>query len=434
MINFIIISAIVAAIAIGYKTKLNVGLIALSFSYLIGCFLLKMNPKEVINLWPMSIFFAIFSVSMFYNFAVVNGTMDKLANHILYKTKNFPEMLYIIIYLISVLLSAMGAGFFTVMAVFCPIAIALCKKSGKNILIGAQAVNWGASGGANLMTSGSGIVFQGLMKDAGFENEAFQMGIPIFSFTVIYPLIVLIVLFLVNRFKNGNISKTLEVERPLPFNAKQKINLFLIALTFVLVLIFPVMNILNPEVQWIANINSMLNIGLVCITMSVISLLLHLADQKEVLIRIPWTTIIMLCGMGILIQIAVKAGVISQIGTFMDSNVPEFLIPTAFCLVAGAMSFFSSTLSVVTPSLFPIIGAMVAANPNLNATLLFTATVTGSLSTNISPFSSAGSLMQMSAPTEDDREWMFDKQMFVGLPITYGLAIVSVLILTFVMT
>ena len=152
---------------------------------------------------------------------------------------------------------------------------------------------------------------------------------------------------------------------------------------------------------------------------------------KEVLIRIPWTTIIMLCGMGILIQIAVKAGVISQIGTFMDSNVPEFLIPTAFCLVAGAMSFFSSTLSVVTPSLFPIIGAMVAANPNLNATLLFTATVAGSLSTNISPFSSAGSLMQMSAPTEADREWMFDKQMFVGLPITYSLAIVSVLIFNF---
>ncbi|MBL7574296.1 hypothetical protein [Peptoniphilus asaccharolyticus] len=40
MINFIIISAIVLSIAIGYKTKLNVGLIALAFSYLVGCFVL----------------------------------------------------------------------------------------------------------------------------------------------------------------------------------------------------------------------------------------------------------------------------------------------------------------------------------------------------------------------------------------------------------
>ncbi|EDK75017.1 membrane protein [Streptococcus pneumoniae SP3-BS71] len=148
------ISAIALAIGIGYRTKINIGLLAIAFSYLIATTLMGLSPKELLHFWPTSLFFTIFSVSLFYNVATTNGTLDVLAQHILYRTRTHPNALYMILYLMATLLSALGAGFFTTMAVCCPLAITLCQKADKHPLIGAQAVNWGASGGANLITKG----------------------------------------------------------------------------------------------------------------------------------------------------------------------------------------------------------------------------------------------------------------------------------------
>lgn len=144
MIHLIMISAIALAIGIGYRTKINIGLLAIAFSYLIATTLMGLSPKELLHFWPTSLFFTIFSVSLFYNVATTNGTLDVLAQHILYRTRTHPNALYMILYLMATLLSALGAGFFTTMAVCCPLAITLCQKADKHPLIGAQALSFKA--------------------------------------------------------------------------------------------------------------------------------------------------------------------------------------------------------------------------------------------------------------------------------------------------
>lgn len=59
MISLLIVLSIFVAVDIGYKKKINVGLIAIAFSYIFGCFVLGMKPKEIIALWPTSLFFFI---------------------------------------------------------------------------------------------------------------------------------------------------------------------------------------------------------------------------------------------------------------------------------------------------------------------------------------------------------------------------------------
>ena len=75
MLSFLIIMAIVIAVVIGYKTGFNTGFFAIVFAYLIGGFVMGMSPKSIIHGWPVSTMFVIFSVSLFYNFALVNGTL-----------------------------------------------------------------------------------------------------------------------------------------------------------------------------------------------------------------------------------------------------------------------------------------------------------------------------------------------------------------------
>lgn len=59
MIHLIIISAIALAIGIGYRTKINIGLLAIAFSYLIATTLMGLSPKELLHFWPTSLFFTI---------------------------------------------------------------------------------------------------------------------------------------------------------------------------------------------------------------------------------------------------------------------------------------------------------------------------------------------------------------------------------------
>ena len=78
MLSIIIILSIALAIFLGYRTKINTGLFCIVFAYIIGCFVMGLKPKQVIAFWPTNTMFVILSVSLFYNFAAINGTLEKM--------------------------------------------------------------------------------------------------------------------------------------------------------------------------------------------------------------------------------------------------------------------------------------------------------------------------------------------------------------------
>ena len=142
-----------------------------------------------------------------------------------------------------------------------------------------------------------------------------------------------------------------------------------------------------------------------------------MADEKEAIAKVPWNTIIMICGVGMLISIAIKAGTIDLLASWASGNLPVWIIPLAFSLIGAIMSFFSSTLGVVCPALFPIV-PVIAEGTGINPLILFTAIVIGAQSSAISPFSSGGSLILGSCTEEEERENMFSRLLFIAVPIS----------------
>ena len=98
-------------------------------------------------------------------------------------------------------------------------------------------------------------------------------------------------------------------------------------------------------------------------------------------------------------------------------RLPTALIPLAFSFVGAFMSFFSSTTGVVAPALFPLIPGLAAAT-GLNPAALFACTILGAQSSAISPFSSGGSLILGSCGNEEDRNHLFNRLLFVAVPIS----------------
>jgi hypothetical protein len=46
---------------------------------------MHIKPSDVIDLWPSHIFFAILAISLFFGFAMANGTLAEIANGLLYR-------------------------------------------------------------------------------------------------------------------------------------------------------------------------------------------------------------------------------------------------------------------------------------------------------------------------------------------------------------
>lgn len=422
MLSVAIILAIALAIFLGYKTKINTGLFCIVFAYIIGCFVMGLKPKQVIGYWPTSTMFVILSVSLFYNFAAINGTLEKMSGALLYACRKFPGLLPYALLAVAVILSVMGATYFTVLAFLAPITLVICDESRMDKLTGAVAINCGALAGGNFPTSNLGVIFRGL-ADTAFEAspdvaavETFGMEMKIFLFSVLFSL-VLVTIFRFGFKENRNIGKGVTFKKPEVFTKDQKITLSLMMIMMVVVLIFPLMQILMSGNAAIQYISSKVDVGLAAIVFAVIALLLKLAPQKEALAKIPWNTIVMIAGAGMLIAVAVEAGTIDALSTWIGFNVPKPLVPIAFSIVGAIMSFFSSTTGVVAPALFPLIPNL-AASAGLSSSALFACTIIGAQSSAISPFSSGGSLILGSTPKEEDRNMLFNRLLMVAVTIS----------------
>lgn len=437
VLSLLIIASIALAVFLGYKTKINTGLFCIVFAYAIGCFVLGMTTKNLIASWPTNTMFVILAVSLFYNVAAANGTLEKLSRTLLYACRSFPGLLPYALFFVAVILSIMGAAYFTVLAFLAPITLLICEESKLDKLTGAVAINAGALAGGNFPTAALGVVFRGLM-DTAYESNPDLAPIDSFSSTImmcglaILSSLIVITVFRFGIKANREIGKGVVFAKPDTYDKKQKQTLTLIFVMMAVVLVFPLLKMFLPNVAFISTIAGKVDVGLVAMVFATIALLMDLAPQKEIIAKVPWNTILMIAGAGMLIAVAVEAGTIQMLSDWIGGNVPTFLIPIAFSLVGAVMSFFSSTTGVVCPALFPLIPGLAAAT-GLSPIALFTCTVLGAQSSAISPFSSGGSLILGSCGKEEDRNSLFNRLLFVAVPISVGLCAVYNLIVSFIL-
>ena len=424
-----ILAAIVICIILGYTTKINIGLFAIAFSYFIGCFGMGMKAYEIVELWPLKIFFVIFAVTLFYNFPLANGALEKLSNHLIYRCRQFPAFLPLVIFFVATIIAGLGAGYYTVLATMAPMILLLSKRTNLNVVIATLSVNYGALAGANFITSQSGVIFRELMRGAGVANDnTFTYVLGIFATTFIIPVILLGGYSLLNA-RNSKIA--IETTVPEPFDNKQKQSIMLIFIMMAIVLIVPISNLLMPQVAAIQFLNARIDIGFIAIIFALISLFLKLGDEKAVIALIPWNTLIMICGVGMLIRLGVEVGVVYELTEWLSSNVPIWMIPILVFVISAIMSIFASTLGVVAPTLFPMVLPLSVAS-GISPLLLFTCIVVGAQSSSLSPFSSGGSLMLGASQVVIEKDKLFNALLFKAVPLDICVGIVAILIIQFI--
>jgi di/tricarboxylate transporter len=410
---WLIIVAVLATIALGFITKINAGLFGLAFSFLIGTFFLGMSINSLLALWPVKIMFILIAVNLFYNFATLNGTVEKLAMSILWKFRKVHYLWPIGIALASFIVCVIGSGFFAVIAMLSPIAYVFAKKTRSNPLLGQIAVVYLASAGGQFFVTSTGAIVRGILINIGFEEVSITYTFyNLFACTIMAIVYLCIATFMsrkakINPNQTSNTGDTaLDITKPEPFDEKQRITLTLIFGMIVLLIIPYIMVILMPKNSIIIKFSQYMDVGFLAVIFSILAVFLKLGDEKSAIKMIPWNIIILISGISILISIASSMGVVDALTGMATVSGSRIMTAVLMTFIAGTMGIFSSTNGVVFPTLFPVV-ANIAMHTGLPAPFLFSCIIVGAISTGISPMSTAGGLSLGASPDDITSNHMY---------------------------
>ncbi len=142
-----------------------------------------------------------------------------------------------------------------------------------------------------------------------------------------------------------------------------------------------------------------------------ISFLLKLGNEKEIFQKVPWSTLILISGMGLLVGVGEKSGIIQELAELVGANVSSNFIPVMMAACSGIMSYVSDGPGVVYPTLYPLVSG-IADVTGVSPGLLFSAVSIGDSTTVISPFSTGGAMF-LSFMAQEQRDKLFMQFMLI---------------------
>lgn len=372
IVSIISLVILLITIVIGFVKKINMGVLALGFSLILG-YLGKVSANNIIKGFNSSLFLMLVGVSILFGIAQHNGTLNLIVKKLIKlsgkKAWLIPILMYFVIYFIAFL----GAGTITGFALAALFGIPMAKELDADPFLLTTMGQLGSIGGGIVPWAPTGIIGLELAKNANITgNLANTMVLNTFLATAFGAIISYI-------FLKGYKLKAKELSSEvLKFNKKQKITLVGILCMVIGVAFFN------------------LNIGLLSILISIILILLKVGTEKEALGSVPWNTILLISGMGILMDLIVKLGGIKLLADILSLFMNEKTVAGILALSSGILSLFSSTSGVVMPTMIPTIPLIVETlgiAGVVPSALLLSAVINGSSPSGMSPLSTGGAFV-----------------------------------------
>lgn len=421
------LAAIVVAIAVGTLGRVNVGLVSIAFAFVIGRFMVGMPSGEIVGGWPLGLFFMLLGMTLLFGIARVNGTLAILAERAVAATVGETRLIPPAFFLMAGVLAAVGAGNIVVCAIVLPIALTVAVDHRISPLLMATMVIAGSNAGGLSPLAPTGIIANTLSAEQGFDIAG-----PIFMKQIIGQSILAVILYFFlkghrlerrDRVAAGagagaaegdagaGGARVAESVRPAP--EPEAAGLDRAQKTTVAVLLVVVACIVG--LGW--------DIGLTAFAGAVVLLFLRAAKEVEAFQAIPWVTIMLVCGVTVLVNVAEQAGGIDLLADGFTRIMDERTAGPVMALIGGTLSLVSSASGVVLPTLIPTVPGLVAETGG-DSTRIISSIVMGAHMVTNSPISTLGALAVASAGFGVDRERLFRQLFAVGIAGIFYAAVI----------
>lgn len=383
---------LLAAIVIGFTRNVNVGILSIGFAMVLTLlFGDSVSAKNIISGFGTSLFIQMVGVT--YLFAIVNGngTLELMAKKIvrLAPARAIPAVMFVL----GMILSAVGPGSIPCLAIIPVIAIPISVSAGIDPIMTAIVGDMGAMAGRMSPLTPEAAVVRSLMEEQNMTGNT----VPIMLCTVITTLVCAVLVYV--YYKGWRVDKAATASREkLPgFTWQQWASLAGLATLAFGVLVL----------SW--------NVGLTGFLVGTILNVLGCGNEKKAVAGVPWNVILMVLGVGMLMNVISLSGGIDLLVSALESFMGARSAAPVMAITAGIMSFFSSGLGVVFPTLVPICGGL-ASGIGANGVYLVAMVVIGGTIAGYTPISTTGALIMAGVAQQKDAEKRFPQnKLFVEL-------------------
>ena len=344
---------LIGAIVLGFAKKMNVGVVCLGLALILGK-LGGMGAGDIYKGFPYKLFATLLGTMLFFSLLQQNGTLEKISKRLISICGKNTFLVPIIVYVVSFVLSAAGPGAISVQSVTVIFAVSLAVQMKVSpVLMGVMAI-LGAVGGTASPIALTGIIVGDLLTEMGIEG----LGTPIFIGVSVSNLICAIVVYVV----------------------------LVVGFSY--------------------------DVGLTCFTLSLVLMLTKAANEKAALKMIPWSVLILIAGVNVLMNITQKLGGIDLLASILASFMSTRTAAPIMGFTGGLMSWFSSANGVVFPTLIPTVPEIAQQVGGASIVQMVSAIVCSATVAGISPLSTGGSLIMASSAQETGCDEKEQQKMF----------------------
>ena len=380
------------AIVIGFARNANVGILCVGFSMILSI-VYKVDIKIVIAGLSSSLFIQMVGIT--YLFAIIqgNGTLELLARKMVRLVGTKTHLIPFVMYILGFIVCAIGPGAIPSLAIIPVIAIPVAVSAGVNPIMTAIIGDLGVMSGRMSPLTPESAVVRELMKQQGLEANT----IPIMICLTFTALICVVLVYIYYKgWKVEKVEATTKEKLP-SFEPKQWLSILGLVVLAVGALFF----------SW--------NVGFTGFLVGSILIVLGCADEKKAISAIPWNVILMVLGVGILMNVITVSGGIDIMVAALEKVMNKTIAAMVMGVVAGIMSFFSSGLGVVFPTLIPT-AAGLSGGLGVSAIVLVSVIVIGGTVAGFTPVSTTGALIMAGVSQQKDAEEKFPQnRMFIEL-------------------
>ncbi len=403
------LAALIVAITLSMVTSMNVGVVSLAMAWIVGVYLGAMPVAKVIGTFPIDLLLNLVGVTLLFGMANNNGTLGRIAARAVRACRGNAGVIPIMLFIIAVTLSSIGPGNIATTAIMAPMAMAVATRAAIPPFLMALMVGNGAQAGALSRFAPTGIIVNTNMEKIGLgghETGTFLNNL------MAHVVVTFVAYFIFGGWKLFTRSKVapiavaqsdqagvradadiVEVE---PFASKHWLTLSVLVALVVVVIEFKA------------------HVGLAALTGAALLSMLKAADEKEAIKKMPWSVILMVCGVTVLIGVLSAQRGMELFTDLLARIATPGTVTFMIALVTGAVSVYSSTSGVVLPAFLPTVPGLaerLAVDPLSIAASMY---VGGHL-VDLSPLSTIGALCIAALHNEADAKKLFNQLLWWGL-------------------
>ncbi|MBB6553865.1 SLC13 family permease [Nonomuraea rubra] len=446
------ILALIAMFVVATIFPVNLGALALVGAFLVGTLAAGMETDAILDAFPGSLFVILVGVTLLFAIATNNGTVDWLVRAAVHLVRGRLAAIPLVVFVISALLTAVGAPAPAVAAILAPIAFGFAADYRIHPMLIGLMVAHGTQAGAFSPISVLGGIVNGVTGEANLPGNNLVLFLSSFAFNAAAAVAVFFVFggrHLVGRdalrpAAPGNSpsgaaapDNGVPSEEPAPASAPPPTSAPSPAATAsaarggtatatgdgsegttatvpggeggvateaasgtasgtasggsLRLTPHQALTLTGILALCLAVLAFKLDVGLTAVTVAVVLMLTSPKSNKGAVEKVAWPTVLLICGVVTYVGVLQEIGTVDYVGSAVAAIGIPLLVALLICYVGGVVSAFASTVGILG-ALVPLAVPLLSQG-TLGPIAMIAALSVSSAIVDVSPFSTTGALL-----------------------------------------